>query len=74
MSEIPNDMIRFAMERAAISFGGDNKDFTAAGFSNACRGLSSCEQTLDGRMVAFILAGRKDVVRLEGGCHYRIVR
>lgn len=70
---IPNDFIRLVAERAVDNFGGRQDGmFNAAGFSTSLRKMSGVEQTLDGKMVRAVLAGRPDIEPLAGGCHFRL--
>jgi hypothetical protein len=68
---MPNDMLRFTMEKAAQRFGGGDGTFNAANFSNALRETSGVAQTLDGKMVRALMVGRPDV-RVLPGSHYRL--
>ncbi len=71
-----NDLIRLAMEQAAMSFGrgGNEPDglFSAAGFSEAMMRLAGLNGTIDGLLVRVILAGRPDVDPGPDQCHYRL--
>ena len=66
-----NDVIRLAAEQSAKRFGGNDGTFNAANFANTMRRIGDVQQTLDGKMVRTILAGRRDVDVLAGN-HYRL--
>ena len=74
-----NDLLHFAMIRAAQIFNGDNHQSQINGlvFNLAClskilqefAGLKDC---IDGCLLRILLVGRTDVDILSGGSHYRL--
>lgn len=69
-----NDVVRLAMYQAAERFGGRDGLFNSANFSlSLCRISDYSGPGLDGKLVAAILSGRSDVVRLSGGAHWKLL-
>jgi hypothetical protein len=67
------ETVQKAMLLAADRFKAvDGRTFNAAGFAHAMVCLTGVKQFLDGKMVAAILDGRQDVMKLSGGSHYRV--
>lgn len=69
------DLIGLAVTLAAERFGSEQTGetdgiFNAANFSAAFCELARVVDPIDGRIVAAILSGRRDVVRLPDGAHY----
>lgn len=63
------------MEVAADRYGGTERIFNAAGFSQAFCQLSGVPgTTLDGKLVRAILSGRPDCALLWGSSHFRIIQ
>jgi hypothetical protein len=63
------DLIRYAMDEAALYFGGDDGIFNGAGFSKAFTRMAGLadHQPIDGMLVKAMLSGRRDVKALPGG-------
>jgi hypothetical protein len=70
-NEQMNDVMRLAIDKACMSFGGTDGMFSAAGFASAIRKMSDTEGLLDGNVVRLLLTGRNDVIPLHDGCHYK---
>ena len=70
-----NDLIQMAMVQAVEHDGDrDGRVFHSAHFSDAFLRLADAKAPpLDSKIVAAVLCGRNDVVRLPGGDHYRLV-
>jgi hypothetical protein len=71
-----NDLIHFTMARAVRRFqrdGSHDSVFNGAAFAQEFRDISGVNSLLDGQVVAAILCGRSDVLRLEGGSHYLFI-
>jgi hypothetical protein len=70
-----SDLVAWVMVRAADKFGGRRDGmFNATCFSAAWQEITGLTRDLDGRVVAAILHGRRDVEQLAGGAHYRQVK
>lgn len=69
-----NDTLRLAMEQAAEDFEHNGQIFNAAGLSDAIVKMAglTCSAGIDGRIIRVIVSGRRDVVLLKGGSHYRL--
>lgn len=67
------DLVKLAMNRAAVRFGGEDKVFNGATFSNAFCELAGVASGIDGKIVEAMLCGRPDCLQLKGGSHYKIV-
>lgn len=66
-----NDLVRYAMEEASRSFGGNDRTFNATGFSKALTRIAGTSSAIDSKVVRVMLTGRDDVLVLDGG-HYQI--
>lgn len=67
-----NDTVRLAAEQAVTSFGGKDGTFNAAGFGQAISRIAGVSNSMDGKVVRAVLAGRPDVVPLRGS-HYKLI-
>ena len=67
-----NDVVHLAMMQAAGDFSASTT-FNAACFSRCLTRIAGVSGVIDGLVVAAIMAGRTDVVRLKGGAHYQLL-
>jgi hypothetical protein len=68
-----NDMMRYAMEKAAKTFGGSDGMFNLACLSNSITRICGIKGVIDGEILRCLLVGRNDVLPLSGGAHFRLI-
>lgn len=74
-----NDLLHYAMVRAAQKFNGDESQsqrnglvFNLACLSSVLQEFTGRKECIDGRLLSVLLCGRTDISILSGGSHYQL--